>query len=104
MTLQRIPSHPDLILLYVWVLCGAVFVALSVLLGWNLYLVLSGQTTIESYDNSKKKSDAKRTGKVFAPRCVSPREVFVNEWDLGLFNNLAAVFGVAPYQALSCYL
>jgi palmitoyltransferase len=37
--------------LFSFILAAAVFIALSILLGWHVYLVLSAQTTIDYYAN-----------------------------------------------------
>jgi len=52
------------------------------MLGWQLYLVLSAQTTIEFYSNRFKDKDAKTKG-----------EAWTNEYDLGTRKNFQLFFG-----------
>jgi palmitoyltransferase len=44
--------------LFSFILAAAVFLALSVLLGWHVYLVLSAQTTIDYYSNREASKQA----------------------------------------------
>ena len=58
--------------LFSFILAAAVFLALSVLLFWHIYLVLSAQTTIDYYGNREAARAARRAGRVW-----------VNDFDLG---------------------
>lgn len=58
--------------LFSFILAAAVFLALSVLLFWHVYLVLSAQTTIDYYGNREAARAARRAGRVW-----------VNDFDLG---------------------
>jgi palmitoyltransferase len=51
-------------LVYAMVVASAVCLAVLVLLSWHLYLVLSGQTTIEFYYNMFQKRQARKRGEV----------------------------------------
>ena len=67
--------------LFSCILAGAVFLALSVLLFWHVYLVLSAQTTIDYYGNREAARIARRAGRVW-----------VNEFDLGWRRNWQETF------------
>jgi hypothetical protein len=58
--------------LFSFILAAAVFLALSVLLFWHVYLVLTAQTTIDYYGNRDAARAARRAGRVW-----------VNDFDLG---------------------
>lgn len=47
-----------------FVLALSVGIAISVLLGWHIYLVLTAQTTIEFYQNQTNRSRARQWGEV----------------------------------------
>lgn len=72
--------------MFVFVLSAAVGVALSAMLGWQLYLVLTAQTTIEFYFNRYKAQQAKKKGKVYN-----------NPFDLGLLENWLYFYGIKKY-------
>jgi len=57
-------------------------VVLSCFTGWQLFLVISGQTQFEFYGNQSKKHKMKRKG-----------ETFVHEFDLGPLKNFQLFFG-----------
>ena len=67
--------------LFSFILAAAVFFALSVLLGWHVYLVASAQTTIDYYNNRDAARAAKRAGRVW-----------VNDCDLGVRRNWQETF------------
>jgi len=56
---------------------------LSCFTGWQLYLVMTGQTQYEFYENQSKKNKMKKRG-----------ETFVHEFDLGPMKNFQFFFGV----------
>jgi len=47
-----------------FVLALSVGVAISVLLGWHIYLICTAQTTIEFYQNQSNRSRARQWGEV----------------------------------------
>ncbi|KAK3034266.1 hypothetical protein RJ639_032201, partial [Escallonia herrerae] len=57
-------------------------IALSVLLGWHIYLVLQNKTTIEYYEGVRAMWLAEKGG-----------DVYSNPYDLGAYENLIAVLG-----------
>ena len=67
--------------LFSFILAAAVFLALSVLLFWHVYLVLSAQTTIDYYGNREAARAARRAGRGW-----------VNEFDLGPRRNWQETF------------
>jgi len=68
--------------IFSFVIALAVFIALALMLAWQIYLVLTAQTTIEFYFNRSSMSEAKKVGKVFR-----------NPFDLGIGNNFQNFFG-----------
>lgn len=74
-------------IVFCFVISASVGVAISILLAWHVYLVLSAQTTIEFYYN---RSKAARMRKLHG-------QVWVNEHDLGRTRNWEAVFGKGRY-------
>jgi len=72
--------------MFPFTMCLAVGFAVSLLYSWHIYLVLSGQTTIEFYQNQMKRSQMARRG-----------EVFSNRFDQGRVKNFQAVFGKGRY-------
>tara|TARA_B100000524_G_scaffold285441_1_gene160810 strand:+ start:152 stop:625 length:474 start_codon:yes stop_codon:yes gene_type:complete len=70
------------VLMFVFVLCLSVLLALAVFIGWHAYLVATNQTTIEFYINRCDAADARRAGHKWA-----------NPFDVGCRGNLEQVFG-----------
>jgi len=68
-------------IVFSFVISLAIFFALSCLWGWHVYLVTTGQTTIEFYNNKREKSRSKKRG-----------EKWVNKFDLGAKYNWQEVF------------
>ena len=64
-----------------FILAFAVLIAISVLLGWHVYLVSTSQTTIEFYGNREARRAAAREGRGW-----------VNEHDLGVRRNWQETF------------
>jgi len=64
---------------------GVLF-AISVLLGWHVFLVASGQTTIEYYANKNKANQARFRG-----------GAYFNDYDLGMTRNFEGIFGKTSY-------
>lgn len=73
-------------LLFSFVIAISVFLALSLLLGWHIYLVFTGQTTIEFYYNRTKARQSRMRG-----------ELFQNEYDLGSSKNWNIFFGPSRF-------
>eukprot|EP00752_Nemacystus_decipiens_P015751 g14063.t1 len=69
-----------------FVLALSVGVAISVLLGWHLYLICTAQTTIEFYQNQTNRSRARQWG-----------ELWSNPYDVGCKGNWQSVFGPQPF-------
>ncbi|OZJ06384.1 hypothetical protein BZG36_00672 [Bifiguratus adelaidae] len=65
------------------VLACAMALAVGTMGGWHVYLTLTGQTTVEFYENSYDKEVAKEHG-----------EMFVNPYDLGVKANLRTFLNV----------
>jgi len=87
--------HPDMnmtALTFAFVLAAAIWVTLTLMTGWNFYLILSAQTTIEFYTNKFDASEQKQKG-------VVP----VNEYDLGTVTNFKVFFNIGRLYAFqSC--
>ena len=79
----RRPLHPNEhgAVLFSFILALAVLLALSILLGWHIYLVLTAQTTIDFYANREAAAAARKEGRVWR-----------NEVDLGFRRNWQEVF------------
>eukprot|EP00939_MAST-03C_sp_MAST-3C-sp1_P000983 g983.t1 len=67
---------------FLFVLGLSVGLAVSILLFWHIYLLLTAQTTIEFYGNFTRKQRAQRRG-----------EVWSNPYDVGLWGNWVHLFG-----------
>jgi len=76
-------TEPDVPLLLTFVLTGCFSIVLIGFVGFNLYLVATGQTQLEFYDNSLKKDRAKKKGMNW-----------VNQYDLGAKKNLQMFFNL----------
>jgi len=68
-------------IVFMFVLSLAIFIALSCLWGWHVYLVVTGQTTIEFYNNKREKSKICKKG-----------ERWINKFNLGAKYNWQEVF------------
>jgi DHHC palmitoyltransferase len=69
-----------------FMLCLAVGIAVACLGGFHLYLVVTGQTTIEFHGNWVNRSKAKRLGQKWR-----------NPYDLGWRRNVQQVYGAQPF-------
>ena len=70
-------------MVFIFVLAISVGAALSGLLGWHLFLISTGQTTVEFYINRARREKARARGVLYA-----------NPYDLGSWaRNWAQVFG-----------
>lgn len=72
----------DYVVVMLFVVSAAVASAVSVLLGFHSYLVLTAQTTIEFYENISVRDKMRRSGRIY-----------FNPYDKGLHHNLSQVFG-----------
>jgi len=75
---------------FCFVLSLSIFLALTFMMTWHFYLIISAQTTIEFYYNRFAASEARKQGRFY-----------VNKYDLGYRRNLALFFG---YDAWWHYL
>jgi len=75
-------------IMFTFVVTMAVTAAVGFMMAWNLYLLLTNQTTIEFYTNQYKASKARSKG-----------ESFFNEFDLGSWKNFQQFFGVSGRSA-----
>ncbi|KAI9208652.1 DHHC palmitoyltransferase-domain-containing protein [Polychytrium aggregatum] len=66
-----------------FLLAFALIFGVGSLMSWHTYLVLTGQTTIEYYDNQSKRKLARLRG-----------DVYINEFDLGTIRNARIFFGI----------
>jgi len=73
-------------IIFTFVLTISVFLAVGFMLAWHMYLVLTGQTTIEFYFNKYRQRQAKLRG-----------DHFDNEFDLGYRKNFQMFFGTGRY-------
>jgi palmitoyltransferase len=73
-------------LVFTFAICVTVFLCITGLLGWHVFLILTGQTTIEFYDNMVKSRKARISG-----------EVYVSEYDCGRQRNFQEVFGPSRF-------
>ncbi|XP_069756395.1 palmitoyltransferase ZDHHC16-like isoform X3 [Narcine bancroftii] len=70
-------------IIYLWVLCSSVALALSGLTLWHIVLILSGETSIERHINKKERQRQKQKGLVFR-----------NPYHAGKLNNLKLFLGI----------
>ncbi|KAF8316764.1 zf-DHHC-domain-containing protein [Clavulina sp. PMI_390] len=68
-----------------YILSVAIGFSICIMLLWQLYLVSSGETTVENYDNGRYSKIAKSRG-----------TTFINSFDLGRRRNLELVFNLGP--------
>jgi len=69
-----------------FIICIAVMIAISFLLGWHVYLVASGQSTIEYHANKQRARHSK-----------FHKGVYFNDYDLGVTRNFELIFGKTTY-------
>ena len=69
-------------LLFTFVLCVAIFFAMSFFVAWNAHLSLSNQTTVEWHGNKMREKEARNRG-----------DIFWNQYNLGRRRNLQQIFG-----------
>ncbi|KAI8847660.1 DHHC palmitoyltransferase-domain-containing protein [Chytridium lagenaria] len=75
--------------LFTFLLSVSLTLAVGGLAAWNLFLVLTGQTTIEYQNNKMNAIFAKSRG-----------ETFINEFDLGTRRNFIIFFNISPKYPL----
>jgi palmitoyltransferase len=80
-------SHPhgfgrNQLLMFTFVLTISILFALSLFIGWHVYLIATNQTTIEFYGNRMDAKEARIAG-----------EVWANPYSVGLRENFEQVFG-----------
>eukprot|EP01090_Pellita_catalonica_P003593 TRINITY_DN13251_c0_g1_i1.p1 TRINITY_DN13251_c0_g1~~TRINITY_DN13251_c0_g1_i1.p1 ORF type:complete len:334 (+),score=25.67 TRINITY_DN13251_c0_g1_i1:48-1049(+) len=80
-------------IVFIFVMAVAVCLAVSLMFFWHLYLVLSGQTTIEFYFNRWKAQQAKLENLSYS-----------NPFDLGMKKNWQFFFGGGRYYYLTWFL
>lgn len=80
------PFSPPARLALSFILCVAIGLAVSALLGWHVYLVLSNQTSIEYLGNRSAASRMQLRGQMHR-----------NPHDRGALRNLQSVFGHEPW-------
>jgi len=74
--------HERLSISFAFMICAAVGFAVSLLLGFHLYLILTSQTTIEFHGNMMKKR-----------RCKEDGTIWKNPYDLGRKRNIEQIWG-----------
>ncbi|XP_072883119.1 palmitoyltransferase ZDHHC16B-like isoform X1 [Hemitrygon akajei] len=70
-------------IIYLWVLCSSVALALSGLTLWHTVLILGGETSIERHINKKERQRQQQKGRVFR-----------NPYHAGKLNNLKMFLGI----------
>lgn len=70
-------------IIYLWVLCSSVAVALGALTLWHAMLITRGETSIERHINKKERKRLQEKGKIFH-----------NPYSYGRFSNWRLFFGV----------
>ncbi|KAI9061189.1 zf-DHHC-domain-containing protein [Trametes sanguinea] len=76
---------PPMAFLLTYILAVVLFLAVSAMAGWHLYMVASGETSVETQDHEQYRKVAAQRG-----------ETFVNCYDLGWRKNLELFFNVGP--------
>ncbi|KAI9000464.1 zf-DHHC-domain-containing protein [Trametes punicea] len=76
---------PPMAFLLTYLLAVVLLLAVSVMAGWHLYMVASGETSVESQDHEQYRKVAAQRG-----------ETFINSYDLGWRKNLELFFNVGP--------
>ncbi|KAI0760968.1 zf-DHHC-domain-containing protein [Trametes elegans] len=76
---------PPVAFLLTYILSVVMFLAVSAMAGWHLYMVASGETSVETQDHEHYRRVAKQRG-----------DTFVNCYDLGWRTNLELFFNVGP--------
>ncbi|WVQ96343.1 hypothetical protein IAU59_003447 [Kwoniella sp. CBS 9459] len=76
---------PKLGFTLIYVLCGAIGFAVTVLMLWHMHMVSYGETSIESHDNAYLAKKAKKEGLIY-----------LNPYDLGRRRNIELFFNIGP--------
>jgi len=77
-------------IIFVFMLCSAVSIALALLSGWHILLILKGETSIELHINRRNKVDYRKIGKVFETLNITP---FAANGDMVQYKNSHTVLG-----------
>jgi hypothetical protein len=83
---QRWPTAPRAVT-FIFLVCASAGFAVVILFMWHTYLISTGQSTIEFYQNRNKRSSAKRYR----------GQTYINEYDLGPTRNWENIFGRRTY-------
>ncbi|KXJ23491.1 palmitoyltransferase ZDHHC16 [Exaiptasia diaphana] len=70
-------------IIFVFMLCSAVAIALGLLSGWHILLILKGETSIELHINKKNRIEYRKLGKVYK-----------NPYDYGPWQNWKKLLGI----------
>ncbi|ORX46491.1 zf-DHHC-domain-containing protein [Hesseltinella vesiculosa] len=84
--------YPRPLMAFSYILAICMGLAVSALCGWHYYLVMTGQTTVEFYNNYYEKDVARNQG-----------EIFVNMYDFGYKENFRIFFNIGdrnPWYSL----
>mmetsp|Transcript_1586 Transcript_1586/g.6943 ORF Transcript_1586/g.6943 Transcript_1586/m.6943 type:complete len:335 (+) Transcript_1586:273-1277(+) len=81
LTVRLVPTKRNAVV-FCFVIALSVTFAISILWGWHIYLLLSGQSTIEFYLNRRRRAYARSRGRIWR-----------NPFDLGIQKNWEQVFG-----------
>jgi hypothetical protein len=79
--------------IFSFVIASAVWIAMCIMLGWQLVLVFTSQTTIEFYQNRERTKYAEEIGKTYH-----------NPYDLGMDKNFQHFFGTTSGEYWFSYL
>lgn len=82
----QIPSKDRSNISLMFIICASIAIAISFLFFWHVYLMLSGQTTIEFYINKSKRNKSLAHGKLY-----------FNPFDLGYKKNWQHVMGTSNF-------
>ncbi|EIW57164.1 zf-DHHC-domain-containing protein [Trametes versicolor FP-101664 SS1] len=76
---------PPMMFMMIYILAVVLCLAVSAMAGWHLYMVASGETSVETQDHEQYRKIAGQRG-----------ETFINSYDLGWRKNLELFFNVGP--------
>ena len=82
----QIPSKDRSNISLMFIICASIAIAISFLFFWHVYLMLSGQTTIEFYINKSKRNKSLAHGKLY-----------FNPFGLGYKRNWQHVMGTSNF-------
>ncbi len=93
---------PPMAFLLTYILSVVLCMAVTAMAGWHLFMIASGETSVESQDHELYRRVARDRGEVGHfphPRmsqCSKLPQTFVNCYDLGYRKNLQLFFNVGP--------